>query len=101
MVDLYYFTGLIFTHNSTYTHYVLYNRAFFVGLVLVVRQSSMKIGPLENFPLYGILDLSFLGLIQKYRQTVATAYSVEQNATRCTLGEATCEVPQERKDERT
>ena len=33
-VDLYHFTGLIFTDERTHTHYILYNQAYFVGLIL-------------------------------------------------------------------
>ena len=50
MVDLYYFAGLNFVDVSTHTHYVLYNRAFFAGLIFAVRRSFMKtakIGPFE------------------------------------------------------
>ena len=56
MVDLYYFLGLIFVDVYTYLHCALYNRTYYVGLIFVLRQSSAKtakIGPLENFPLYG------------------------------------------------
>ena len=64
MVNLYYFVGLIFTDVRTPAHYVLYNQAYFAGLIFMIRQSSAKttkIGPLENFPLYGILI--FLSLL--------------------------------------
>ena len=50
MVDPYYFAGLNFVNVSTRTHYVLYNRAFFAGLIFAVRRSFMKttkIGPLQ------------------------------------------------------
>ena len=58
IVNLYYFTGLIFADASTHAHYVLYvhNRTFFTGSIFTVRQSStktVKIGPLKNFLLYG------------------------------------------------
>ena len=56
MFDLQLFLGLNFTGMRTHTHYVLYSLAYFVGLTFTVRQSSVKtvkIGPLENFPLYG------------------------------------------------
>ena len=39
-------------HSS---HWVLYNRTDFAGFVFMVRRSSTKIGPLENFSLYGSL----------------------------------------------
>ena len=58
MVDLYNFVGLIFADECTHTHCVLYNQAYFVGLIFVVKQTSAKtakIGPLKNFLLYGIL----------------------------------------------
>ena len=57
MVDLHYFTGLIFADALIYTHCVLYIRAYFAGLIFVVRRLSVKtakIGPHENFPLYGM-----------------------------------------------
>ena len=56
-VDLYHFTGSIFTDAHTHTHYVQCNQIYFTGLIFTVRLSSTKtakIGPLENFPLYGI-----------------------------------------------
>ena len=40
-----------FTNMHTHAHYVLYNRAYFVGLIFVVRL-SVKIRSLENFSLY-------------------------------------------------
>ena len=49
MVDLYNFTGLIFVDECTHAHYALYSWAYFVS-----RGSSTKIGPLENFLMYGI-----------------------------------------------
>ena len=51
------FAGLIFVDACSHAHYVLYSRAYFAGLICTVRRSSVKtakIGPLENFPLYGI-----------------------------------------------
>ena len=48
MFYLYYFMDLNFADACTH---VLYNRAFFAGLIFVVRRSSVKtakIGPLEN-----------------------------------------------------
>ena len=50
IVHLYHFTGLIFVDTHTHTHYVLYNQAYFVGLIFTVRRLSaktVKIGPLE------------------------------------------------------
>ena len=41
-----------------HAHYALYKRAFLTGFIFAVRRSSaktVKIGPLENFPLYGII----------------------------------------------
>ena len=57
MVNVYYFMGLIFVDGCTHAHYVLYNQAYFMGLIFTVCRLSVKtakIGPLENFPLYGI-----------------------------------------------
>ena len=57
-IDLHHFTGLFFLDVFTHAHYVLYNQAYFVVLIFLVRQSSIKttkIGSLENFPLYGML----------------------------------------------
>ena len=56
-LDLYHFVDLIFVEVCTHANYVLYNRAYFAGLIFVVRRSSTKtakIGPFENFPLYGM-----------------------------------------------
>ena len=56
IVDLYYFVGSIFAEMFTYIHYILCNRVYFASIIFVVRQSSArtaKIGPIENFPLYG------------------------------------------------
>ena len=55
--QIYHFRGLIFSDVRTHSHYVLYNRTYFAGLIFMVRRSSVKtvkIGPLESFPLYGI-----------------------------------------------
>ena len=63
MVDLYHFTGLIFTDAHTHANYVLYNRAYFACLIFAVRRSSvktLKIGPLENILLYGIPITDFM-----------------------------------------
>ena len=68
MVDLYHFMGLIFMDEHSHAHYVLYNRAYFTGLIFAVRQSSAKvakIGPLKNFLLYSNHRLaSLLGHLQ-------------------------------------
>ena len=37
MVDLNHFVGLIFVDARTHAHYVLYNRAYFTGLIFAVR----------------------------------------------------------------
>ena len=58
MVNLYHFACLIIADAHTHAHYVLYNQAYFV---VVVRRSSLKtaiIGPLENFPLNGIIIIA-------------------------------------------
>ena len=39
MVDLYNFAGLIFVDAHTHAHYVLCNRAYFMGLIFTVRHS--------------------------------------------------------------
>ena len=49
-VHLYHFMGLIFVDAHAHARYVLYNRAYFVGLIFTVRRLSaktVKIGPLE------------------------------------------------------
>ena len=51
------FRGLIFADARTHTHYTLYNRAYFAGLIFADNRLSAKttkIGLHENFPLYGI-----------------------------------------------
>ena len=57
MVDLSYLMGLVFADMGICTHCVLYNQAYFVDLIFAVRSSTntVKIGSLENFPLYGML----------------------------------------------
>ena len=60
MVTLYHFASLNFADTCTHSHYVLYNWAYFAGLIFAVRQSSAKttkIGPLENFPLYSSINI--------------------------------------------
>ena len=50
------FRGLIFADAHTHAHYTLYNCAYFAGLILAdsrLSAKTAKIGPLENFPLYG------------------------------------------------
>ena len=66
MVAFYHFTGLNFADVRTYSYYALYNWGYFVGLIFAVRLSSkktMKIGPLENFPLYSIHLIQNIHLI--------------------------------------
>ena len=48
MVNLYHSAGLILW---TYAHYVVYNRAYFAGLIFTVR-SFAKIGPLKKISRY-------------------------------------------------
>ena len=53
------FRRLKFVDLCTHAHCVLYNQAYFTGLMFAVRRSSVKtakIGPLENFPLYSSLS---------------------------------------------
>ena len=58
MVDLNHFMGLIFADTRTYTHYVLYNQTYFVGLILVyggeaiIWQYTYTIHVLINTPNY-------------------------------------------------
>ena len=50
------FRGLIFADACHHAHYTLYNRTYFAGLIFVdsrLSAKNAKIGPLENFPLYG------------------------------------------------
>ena len=46
-------SNLIFADAHTHTHYTLYNRAYFMDSSLSAR--TTKIGPPENFPLYGCM----------------------------------------------
>jgi hypothetical protein len=58
MANLQSFCGLIFADASDHAHYTLYNRTYFAGLIFADSRSSAKstkIGPHENFPLYGII----------------------------------------------
>ena len=58
MASLQSFRGLIFADARHHAHYTLYNRTYFAGLIFADSRLSVKttkIGPLENFPLYGIL----------------------------------------------
>ena len=52
------FRGLIFADARTHAHYTLYNRAYFAGLIFADSSLSAKIGPHENFLLYGIVCTS-------------------------------------------
>ena len=47
MVDICHFAGLIFADAGPHAHYVLYNQAYFVGLIFAVRRSSVKLGKLD------------------------------------------------------
>ena len=47
MVDLYHFMGLIFIDMCTHTHYVLYNRVYFTGLICTVGSHLWKLDPLR------------------------------------------------------
>ena len=52
------FRGLIFADAHTHAHYTLYSRAYFVGLIFTdscLSAKTTKIGPHENFPLYGMI----------------------------------------------
>ena len=53
------FHGLTYTDACDHVHYTLYNRAYFMDSRL-----STKIGPLENFPLYGIYSQENHGHVQ-------------------------------------
>ena len=62
------FRGLIFADVRTHAHYTLYNRAYFAGLTFAdscLSAKTTKIGPHENFPLYGntVIDGHFSRLI--------------------------------------
>ena len=61
--DLYHFTALIFADVRDHAHYTLYNRSYFAGLIFAVSRSSVKtakIGPLQNFPLYGMQEMEMV-----------------------------------------
>jgi hypothetical protein len=65
MASLQSFRGLIFADASDHSHYTLYNRAYFTGLIFAdsrLSAKTTKIGPHENFPLYGTLVM----LVCKY-----------------------------------
>ena len=54
------FRGLIFADARTHSHYTLYNRAYFAGLIFAdssLSAKTAKIEPNKNFPLYSILQL--------------------------------------------
>ena len=46
-VNLYPYVGLIFTDACTQAYYVLYNRAYFTGLIFSVRHPSAKTAKLD------------------------------------------------------
>ena len=53
MINLYHFVGLIFVDMHSPSHCVLYNRAYFTGLIFAVRQLSaktVKIWTPQKFP---------------------------------------------------
>ena len=59
MGDLLTFRGLIFTDAHGLTITCMYKRAYFMGLIFAdcrLTAKTAKIGPLENFPLYGIIS---------------------------------------------
>ena len=54
------FRDLIFADAHTRAHYILYNRAYFAGLIFAnsrLSAKTAKIGHHENFPLYGTLTV--------------------------------------------
>jgi hypothetical protein len=58
MANLQSFRGLIFTDTCDHAHCTLYNRTYSAGLIFADSRpsaKSVKIGPHENFPLYGML----------------------------------------------
>ena len=72
MANLQNFRGLIFADVRHHAHYTLYNRTYFTGLIFAdsrLSAKTAKIGPLENFPLYG----SLLWVATMYRK--ANCYS--------------------------
>ena len=49
-----------------HAHYTLYNRTYFAGLIFMdsrLSAKTAKIGPLENFPLYGMHEMELQLLI--------------------------------------
>ena len=64
MASLQSFRGLIFADARHHAHYTLYNRTYFAGLIFAdsrLSAKTAKIGPLENFPLYGNILTHFFG----------------------------------------
>ncbi len=56
MASLPSFCGLIFADACDHAHYIPYNRTYFAGLIFAdsrLSAKTAKIGPHENFPLYG------------------------------------------------
>ena len=54
MGDLLLFCSSLFVDVCDCVTICLYKRAYFTGLIFAVQQSTVKIGPLEIFPLYSI-----------------------------------------------
>ena len=62
VVHFYHFAGLIFVDTHTHTHYILCKRENFVSW-LGNHLPKLKIGPLVNFLLYGVLLNTILAAI--------------------------------------
>ena len=73
---------LIFVDMCTHVHYALYSQIYFTVNYL---QKTMKIEPLENFPLYSmssiVIKLLQIGLVSsvshiRFKQEIGFIYSV-------------------------
>ena len=62
VVHFYHFIGLIFVDTCTHTHYILCNQENFMSR-LGNHLPKLKIGPLVNFLLYGVLLNTILAAI--------------------------------------
>ena len=70
MASLQSFCGLIFADAHHHAHYTLYNRTYFTGLIFAdsrLSAKTVKIGPLENFPLYATSGTNLFSMPVVYR----------------------------------
>lgn len=87
--NVYHFADLI-SDMCTHAHHAPYNRAYFMGLTFTDSPSSIEIGLLENFPLYGtkFSRFTFYMYANPYYTYTCTMYMFTNHPRACCSGNA-------------